>query len=57
MTDPAGYIDWYKKDQEALLQIVLLLKVEGQNCMHDMMTSKACWDNLPTSTKARATSN
>jgi len=44
--DPAGYIDWYDKDQEALLQIVLLLKVEGQNCMHNATTSKACWDKL-----------
>lgn len=44
--DPAGYLDWYDKDQEALLQIIFLLKVKGQNCMHDMSTSKACWDKL-----------
>jgi len=44
--DPTGYAEWYEKDQEALLQIIVTLKMEGQNCMHNMQTSKECWDRL-----------
>ena len=44
--DPNTYNDWYQRDQEALLQIIMALKSEGQNCVNGVKSSKECWDRL-----------
>jgi Domain of unknown function (DUF4219) len=44
--DPDAYADWYNKDQEALLQIVVTLKDGPHNSILDANTSKECWDTL-----------
>jgi gag-polypeptide of LTR copia-type len=44
--DPNAYADWYNKDQEALLQIVMTLKDGPHNSILDANTSKECWDTL-----------
>jgi len=44
--DPVGYTEWLQKDQEALLQIVMALKTEGQNCINGVKSAKECWDQL-----------
>ena len=45
-TDPNAYNNWYQRNQEALLQIVMALKSEGQNCINGVKSSKECWDHL-----------
>jgi gag-polypeptide of LTR copia-type len=44
--DPDAYADWYNKDQEALLQIVMTLKDGPHNSILDTKSSKECWDIL-----------
>jgi gag-polypeptide of LTR copia-type len=44
--DPDAYADWYNKDQEALLQIVMTLKDSPHNSILDANTLKECWDTL-----------
>jgi transposase InsO family protein len=46
--DPAGFTDWYQKDQQALLQIVMALKTAGRNAVNGVKSSKDCWDWLAT---------
>jgi len=56
MTDLTGYAEWYEKDQEALFQIIVTLKMEGQNCMHNVQHQRSVGTGLQTSTKGKATS-
>jgi hypothetical protein len=42
VTDPDAHADWYSKDQEALLQIVVTLKDGPHNTILDATSSKQC---------------
>jgi hypothetical protein len=44
--DPDAYTNWYNKDQEALLHIVVTLKDGPHNSILDANTLKECWDTL-----------
>jgi hypothetical protein len=44
--DPDVHADWYSKDQEALLQIIMTLKDGPHNAILDATSSKQCWDML-----------
>jgi hypothetical protein len=45
-TDPDAHADWYSKDQEALLQIIVTLKDGPHNGILDATSLKQCWDML-----------
>ena len=46
VADPDAHADWYSKDQEVLLQIVITLKDGPHNAILDATSSKQCWDIL-----------